>query len=137
MDDLSADAITLEARCAHCGRDFLLDQLIEGPIVTGKCPWCGEVLSLHYTELLPSVIMQAESAGADLLAALALLTGDGFAFTIHEGSVLEPIRRRLEGDESVSDTAIRAHRPVRIGAALEHLRIVLTEAEEAATELGA
>jgi uncharacterized OB-fold protein len=32
------------ATCSTCQRDLLLRQLVEGPGITGRCPWCGTLL---------------------------------------------------------------------------------------------
>jgi hypothetical protein len=29
------------AVCNNCQRSLLLSQLVEGPEITGRCPWCG------------------------------------------------------------------------------------------------
>jgi hypothetical protein len=87
------------ATCQHCGRDFQLDQLIEGPVITGKCPWCGELLAPQYTALLPEVIRRAERGGAELESALRMLTGNWARFRIKPESVLEPLRQELGATE--------------------------------------
>jgi hypothetical protein len=35
------------AACNNCQRDLLLSQLVEGPQITGRCPWCGALLAPH------------------------------------------------------------------------------------------
>jgi hypothetical protein len=35
------------AICNNCQRDLLLSQLVEGPQITGRCPWCGALLAPH------------------------------------------------------------------------------------------
>jgi DNA repair exonuclease SbcCD ATPase subunit len=87
------------ATCQHCGRDFQLDQLIEGPVITGKCPWCGELLAPQYTALLPEVIRRAEGGGAELESALRMLAGSWARFRIKPESVLEPLRQELGATE--------------------------------------
>jgi len=53
------------AVCNNCQRDLLLSQLVEGPQITGRCPWCG-TLAPHYTPLLADAVRRAERAGAEL-----------------------------------------------------------------------
>ena len=54
------------AVCSNCQRDLLLSQLVEGPQITGRCPWCGTLLAPHYTPLLADAVRRAERAGAEL-----------------------------------------------------------------------
>jgi methyl-accepting chemotaxis protein len=83
------------ATCQYCGRDFQLDQLIEGPVITGKCPWCEELLAPNYTALLPEVIRRAETGKSELGSALRMLSGSWVGFRIKPESVLEPLQEVL------------------------------------------
>ena len=58
------------AVCNNCQRDLLLSQLVEGPEITGRCPWCGTLLAPHYTLLLADAARRAERAGAELVRPL-------------------------------------------------------------------
>ena len=55
------------AVCNHCQRDLLLSQLVQGPQITGRCPWWGTLLAPHITPLLatpsggPSALGQSSS----------------------------------------------------------------------------
>ena len=81
------------AVCNNCQRDLLLSQLVEGPQITGRCPWCGTLLAPHYTLLLADAVRRAERAGTELVRALAQL-GEGWArLQIRPESVLDPIAR--------------------------------------------
>ena len=42
------------AVCSNCQRDLLLSQLVEGPQITGRCPWCRTLLAPHYTRCSPT-----------------------------------------------------------------------------------
>jgi hypothetical protein len=42
----------ITATCGNCQRDLLLSQLVGGPGISGKCPWCGTLLAPHYSLLL-------------------------------------------------------------------------------------
>jgi hypothetical protein len=35
------------AVCNNCQRDLPLSQLVEGPQITGRCPWCEALLAPH------------------------------------------------------------------------------------------
>ena len=86
--------------CENCGRDFLLSQLVEGPAITGRCPWCGELVAPGYVQMLPELIRQAESAGSQLVAALTHLGGDWTRFRIRTDSILGPLETALAGEET-------------------------------------
>jgi hypothetical protein len=64
------------ATCSNCQRDLLLSQLVEGPGLSGRCPWCGTLLALHYGLLLAETVRRAERAGAELERALERLGGE-------------------------------------------------------------
>jgi hypothetical protein len=94
------------AVCSNCQRDLLLSQLVEGPQITGRCPWCGTLLTPHYTLLLADAVRRAESAGADLVRALAQL-GEGWArLGIRPETVVDPIRATLRAEETSSPPAL-------------------------------
>ena len=52
----------ITATCSNCRRDLLLSQLVEGPGLSGRCPWCGTLLAPHYTLLLTETVRRAERA---------------------------------------------------------------------------
>jgi hypothetical protein len=87
--------VKLMGTCLVCHRDLQLDQLVEGPVVTGRCPWCGEVLAPGYTVLLPIAIRRAEDGGFELVSGLRMLTGNWARFRIKPESVLDPIEETL------------------------------------------
>jgi hypothetical protein len=68
----------ITATCSNCQRDLLLSQLVEGPVLAGRCPWCGTLLAPHYTLLLADTIHRAEQAGTELERALEQL-GENWA----------------------------------------------------------
>jgi hypothetical protein len=95
------------AVCNNCQRDLLLSQLVEGPQITGRCPWCGTLLAPHYTLLLADAVRRAERAGTELVRALAQL-GQGWAtLQIRPESVLDPIRAPLTAEEPPSRPVLR------------------------------
>ena len=111
------------ATCLSCPRDFQLDQLLEGPVITGACPWCGEILAPSYTTLLPELIRRADRGGDELLQAIEILNGSWARFRLRPASVLEPLREALRWPEEAE--AERAE----VGRAL---RRSIREVEEAA-----
>lgn len=95
------------AVCNNCQRELLLSQLVEGPQISGRCPWCGALLAPHYTPLLVDAVRRAERAGAELVRALAQL-GEGWArLQIRSESVLDPIRAPLGAEEPPSRPVLR------------------------------
>ncbi len=51
------------AVCNNCQRDLLLSQLVEGPQISGRCPWCGTLLAPHYTLLLADAVRRTSALG--------------------------------------------------------------------------
>jgi hypothetical protein len=88
------------ATCSNCQRDLLLSQLVEGPGISGRCPWCGTLLAPHYTLLLADTIRRAERAGTDLERALERLGENRARLHIRPESVLDPLRAQLVGAEA-------------------------------------
>jgi hypothetical protein len=104
------------ATCLNCKRTLLLDQVIEGPVLDGKCPWCGVVLAPEYTHLLIESVRQAERAGADLVSALKALRGSWARLRLRPEAILGPIREQLD---LASGEATWAQTEGEIVAALE------------------
>ena len=88
------------ATCSNCQRDLLLSQLVEGPGLDGRCPWCGTLLAPHHTLLLADTVRRAERAGTDLERALERLGGNWARLHIRPESVLDPLRAELVGAEA-------------------------------------
>ena len=88
------------ATCCNCQRDLLLSQLVEGPGLSGRCPWCGTLLAPHSTLLLTETVRRAERAGAELERALQRLGGEWTRLHIRPESILDPIRAQLLGAEA-------------------------------------
>jgi hypothetical protein len=103
----------IKATCSNCRRDLLLSQLVDGPEITGRCPWCGTLLAPHYTPLLADVIQRAEDAGYELTLALARLRalerpdGDRVGFRIRPESVLDPLQELLGVEEAPQHPLLR------------------------------
>jgi chromosome segregation ATPase len=84
------------ATCLNCKRTLLLDQLIEGPVMDGKCPWCGVLLAPDYTHLLLDAARRAEQAGFALVSALKVLRGSWARLRLNAETILGPIREQLD-----------------------------------------
>jgi hypothetical protein len=88
------------ATCGNCQRDLLLSQLVEGPGISGWCPWCGTLLAPHYTLLLADTIRRAEQAGTELERALERLGENWARLHVRSESVLDPLRAQLVGADA-------------------------------------
>jgi hypothetical protein len=51
------------ATCSNCQHDLLLSQLVEGPGISGTCPWCGTLLAPHYTCCWPTPSVAPSALG--------------------------------------------------------------------------
>jgi hypothetical protein len=90
----------ITAACGDCQRDLLLSQLVEGPVLAGRCPWCGTLLAPHRTLLLADTVRRAEDAATELERALERLGENWARLHIRPESVLEPLRAQLLGAEA-------------------------------------
>ena len=90
----------ITATCGNCRRDLLLSQLVEGPFLAGRCPWCGTLLAPHYSLLLADTVRRAEDAATELERALERLGGSWARLHVRPESVLEPLRAQLLGAEA-------------------------------------
>jgi hypothetical protein len=103
----------INATCSNCHRSLRLHQLVDGPEITGRCPWCGHLLAPHYTSLLVDVIRRAEDAGYELTLALARLRalerpdGDQERFRIQPESILDPLQELLGVEEAPKHPLLR------------------------------
>ncbi len=82
----------IKGTCAHCGRDFLAEQVVDAH---GHCPWCGQTFDRDYTANLAAALQQADAAGRVLRGALERIAEIEPAFDLDEGSVLQPLREAL------------------------------------------
>jgi hypothetical protein len=76
-----------------CGRDFLVQQILESQ---GHCPWCGRPFQPDYTAVLAEALQQAEAAGGSLENALEKIAGIEPALVLDEESVLGQAKAHLE-----------------------------------------
>ena len=83
--------MSVAARCAACGREVLLDQLVE-PVLGFRCPFCGVPLAPSYATLAPAVAARVLAARQALLAALTELRSmTDQRLRIDRASLLDPL----------------------------------------------
>jgi hypothetical protein len=92
--------MNIMATCSNCQPDLLLSQLVEGPAISGTCPWCGTLLAPHYTLLLADTVRRAERAGTELERALERLGENWARLHVRPESVIDPLRAQLVGAEA-------------------------------------
>jgi hypothetical protein len=98
--------MTITATCRNCQRSFELTWLIEGPVVTGECPWCETELTPAYVPLLPGSVRRAERGLALLLAGLGdlhSLSRGWSRFRVDPASIAEPIEEKFRSDAVLGD----------------------------------
>ena len=83
----------LKGTCRRCGREFLVQQVLESQ---GHCPWCGQPFQPHYTAVLADALRLAEDAGNTLESALEKIAGMKPALVLDEASLLDEIQAHLE-----------------------------------------
>jgi hypothetical protein len=93
------------ATCMNCGREFLLDQLLEGPVLSGTCPWCDTILAPDYTGHLVETARRLEVAGSALEDALGRFRGGWARFRIDRRSVLGRLKDLLDEHEQARPPA--------------------------------
>jgi hypothetical protein len=89
----------IKATCMNCGRELLLSQLLEGPVLSGGCPWCGVIMAPDYTDHLLTTVRRLEAAGAEFERALGRLRGGWARFRIDRDSTLGRLDRLLAEHE--------------------------------------
>jgi hypothetical protein len=83
----------VKGTCAHCGREFLIQQVLESQ---GHCPWCGKPFQPNYTAVLAEALKLVEDAGSTLQNALEKVADMHPAFVLDEDSVLSEIEAHLD-----------------------------------------
>ena len=83
----------IKGTCRRDGRDFMVEQVIEGG---GRCPWDGEPFQADYAVTLVNALRDAEEAGSKLEEALEQVADLGPEFMLEDASVLASIQRSLE-----------------------------------------
>ena len=83
----------IKGTCRRCGREFLVDQVLENG---GVCPWDGKPFQPDYAVVLVEALRDADSAGNTLENALEKLADLEPAFVLHADTILDKQRSELE-----------------------------------------
>jgi len=84
--------VKIKATCKRDGRDFMIEQAVASG---GECPWDGEPFNADYAATLVDALERAELAGTEFEEALRTIADLNPEFSLHESSVLEPIREQV------------------------------------------
>jgi len=87
--------VSLGGHCGNCGREVLLNQLIQ-PGEGFRCPFCGFAFAPGYASVAPGVaaaMMVAHAALVKNLAELHAMTAD--RLRLDRGAILDSIRDAL------------------------------------------
>ncbi len=82
----------IRGTCKRDGRDFMIEQAVESG---GVCPWDGEPFNADYAATLVDALERAGTAGSLFEDALRIIADLHPEFTLHEASVIDPIREQL------------------------------------------
>jgi hypothetical protein len=85
--------VKIKGTCRRCGRDFLVEQVIENG---GLCPWDGKPFQVDYAVVLVDSLRRAEDAGNTLENALEKIADLEPAFVLDARSVLDEVRGHLD-----------------------------------------
>jgi len=85
--------VKIKGTCRHCGREFLVEQVLE---TGGRCPWDGRPFEPDYAVVLVDALRDAEAAGNTLENALEKIADIGPEFVLDAESVLGEVRAHLE-----------------------------------------
>ncbi|MFB3737645.1 MAG: hypothetical protein ACE14W_01615 [Candidatus Velamenicoccus archaeovorus] len=83
----------IKGTCRHCGRDFLVEQVIENG---GRCPWDGRPFQADYAVVMVDALRDADAAGNTLENALEKLADMGPDFVLDVASVIGELRAHLD-----------------------------------------
>ncbi len=83
----------IKGTCRHCGREFLVEQVLENG---GRCPWDGRPFEPDYAVVLVDALRDAEAAGNTLENALEKIADIGPEFVLDMDSILGEVRAHLE-----------------------------------------
>lgn len=83
----------IKGTCRRCGRDFLVEQVIENG---GVCPWDGKPFQPDYAIVLIEALRDAENSGNTLENALETIADLEPAFVLHADTILDGQRSNLD-----------------------------------------
>ncbi len=90
--------MSLGGRCGNCGREVLLDQLIQ-PGEGFRCPFCGFAFAPGYATIAPGVSAQVMVAHAALVKSLAELHSMiADRLRLDPAAILDPVRDALNAE---------------------------------------
>lgn len=82
----------IKGTCRTCGREFALDQVIQGG---GECPWCGTPFNPDYAVALVDALADLRTASAKLERAIEAIADMQPTFTLETDTVLGKMTRDL------------------------------------------
>jgi hypothetical protein len=85
--------VKIKGTCRRCGREFLVEQVIEQG---GVCPWDGKPFQADYAVVLVDALRDAEAAGNTLENALEKLADLEPDLVLDPETVLAQAREHLE-----------------------------------------
>jgi hypothetical protein len=85
--------VKIKGTCRRCGREFLVEQVLENG---GVCPWDGKPFQPDYAVVLVDALRDAENAGNTLENALEKVADLEPEFVLHPDSVTGQVREHLE-----------------------------------------
>jgi len=85
--------VKIKGTCRRCGREFLVEQVIENG---GRCPWDGKPFQADYAVVLVDSLRDTETAGNTLENALEKVADIEPEFVLDIDSVIGRIREHLE-----------------------------------------
>jgi len=90
--------VKIKGTCRRCGRDFLVEQVLQNG---GVCPWDGKSFQPDYAAVLVEALRDAENAGNTLENSLEKIADLEPEFVLHEDTILDAQRGHLERLERV------------------------------------
>ena len=90
--------MSLPARCRNCGRELLLDQLLD-PTEGFRCPFCGVAFAPSYATIAPGAAVRIRDAHGELVRALGELQSmvDG-RLRLDRAAVVGPVADALQAE---------------------------------------
>jgi predicted amidophosphoribosyltransferase len=99
--------VKIRGTCQNCGRDFLTQQVLANG---GHCWSCGKPYQPHYTAVFAEALLQAESAGSAMEAALEKLAGMEPAMVLDDDTVLGASKQYLGDIRTAGEAHAKAER---------------------------
>jgi hypothetical protein len=110
------------AKCMYCSYDFPLRGLLEGPVRSGTCPSCGNVLAPEYTALLIETVRGLDDVGTQLERKLARLRGGWVRVRIEPESLVGRLEEILREQHTTSPPLRRPDVIEKPASRFSHIR---------------